>query len=54
MKEEKKAHGIEVSQPMFVSHHELLFGQMPGQEKQKVVSVTSMQDFPTLGSGVGN
>lgn len=26
----KKPVGIEVTKPMFVSHHELLFGQKPG------------------------
>lgn len=51
--DKKKQAGIEVSQPMFVPHHEFMFGQKPGQQRQKVISVTSKNDFPTLSSGLG-
>ncbi len=36
-----------------MTHHELLFGQMPGTQQKDVIDVRSKNDFPTLGTGLG-
>ena len=51
--QKNKPAGIQVSQPLFVSHHEFMYGKMPGQSTSKVISVESTKDFPTLGVGLG-